>query len=103
MTVVANVTAPRKIRPPPRGRIDRDQAGVEHRRDEVAEVLNVEPLMSAEQVVEEPEREARGEREDDEERADPRRPLEMRGHVDEVRHEPRERSAERNVTRPITA
>ena len=96
MTVVANVTAPRKIRPPPRGRITATRAGVEHRRDEVAEVLNVEALMSAEQVVEEPEREPRGEREDDEERADPRRPLEMRGHVHEVRHEPGERSPERN-------
>ena len=67
----------------------RDQQGdenrVEHRPDEVAEVLQVEAVAAAEQVVEEAERKADRERERDQERRDPRLPDEIRRGLDQQR------------------
>ncbi len=68
----------------------RHEHGVEDRRDEVAEILNVETLVAAEQVVDEPERETSDERERDEERRQPRFADEPVGRVDQQRHDPGE-------------
>ena len=84
-SVVPSVSAPSRTSPPQRGKSDGDEHRVEHGRDEVAEVLHVPALLGDEQVVEESEREARREREDDEQRRDPRVPDEVVRGTDEPR------------------
>ncbi len=72
---------------------DGHQDGVEDRPDKVAEVLDVEALVSAEQVEDQPKRKARRERERDEERRDPCVPEQLVRRLDQERHEPREHRA----------
>ena len=86
---------PEQDQPAAAGQEDGHDRGVENRPHEVGEVQDVEALLCDEQVVEEAEREARCDREDEEQRRDARGPDEVVRRGDQLGNEPGEPDTER--------